>query len=442
MEEVFNLSSSGNFIGQWWLPCKEDLKIIGILNYSTESGLTLNLEGFFKENEFDVIIGEASGSKITLLNCFATTLVTPFHELAKYAPTQIYANMGIIGLHADAEQNIQLEYIKLETNDIKAWTCFTGIDYKGFSQSFEKDSSMFNIPYKLPESEVFYAGDDAKVTLNASLNIPSLMRPPTEIVFTEKNIIKITNEARVNGLFFFDYIDAIRKFITLAMRENVTVQNVRAMPKGSKDLVHVLYMPIDIELDYVSEKSSIHDMFFTFPKEKHRISELFKSWLCGYNNMMTVYSLYFMKNKGMLHSVFLPKAQALEEYHRVSRPDADGWGFKSRISNLFEKYIDIMKYTGDKEVFSQLVLDHRDYFSHWLKKKENKVFKGINLDYLNRDVNLLLEMCLLTEMGFSVSEIIEMVEGCHPYRCYLDIGRPQGASVLPPPRILWKPGII
>ena len=120
--------------------------------------------------------------------------------------------------------------------------------------------------------------------------------------------------------------------------------------------------------------------------------------------MMTVYSLYFMKNKGMLHNVFLPKAQALEEYHRVSRPDADGWGFKSRILNLFEKYIDIMKYTGDKEVFSQLVLDHRDYFSHWLKKKENKVFKGINLDYLNRDVNLLLEMCLLTEMGFSVPE--------------------------------------
>ena len=48
MKEVFNLGSSGSFIGQWWLPGKEDLKIIGILNYSPESGLTLNLEGFFK----------------------------------------------------------------------------------------------------------------------------------------------------------------------------------------------------------------------------------------------------------------------------------------------------------------------------------------------------------------------------------------------------------
>ena len=140
---------------------------------------------------------------------------------------------------------------------------------KGFHRVLKKIHLRSISPYKLPEEPSILFCDDAKITLNASLNIPSLMQPPTEIVFTEKNTIKITNEAGVNGLFFFDYIDAIRKFITLAMRENVTVQNVRAMPKGSKNLVHVLYMPIDIDLDYISDKSSIHDIcFLHFPKEK------------------------------------------------------------------------------------------------------------------------------------------------------------------------------
>lgn len=442
MENVFNLNSSGSFFGEWWLPGKEDFKVIGVLNYSPESGLRLNLEGFFQGNEFDIIIGEASGHNLTLLNCFATTLVTPFHDLLKYAPTEIYANMAVIGLHAATEQDIEFEYIKLETNDIKAWTCLSGIDYNEFNRSFEKDSKSFHIPYKLPESEIIYDGNDAKISVHVSLNIPSLRRPTTEIVFTEKNTIKITNETGVKGLFFFEYIDAFRKFVSLAMRDNVTVENVRAMPKGSNDLVHIVYMPIDIELDYVKGNPTSHDMFFTYPNVKDRISDLFKNWLAGYNNMMTVYSLYFVKNKGMLHNVFLPKAQALEEYHRVIRNDGKKWSLQNRVAVLFDKFVDIMKYTGEKDVFSQLVLDHRDYFSHWFKKKEDKVFKGINLDYLSRDVNLLLEMCLLSEMGFTVSEITKMVEGCHAYRCYLDIGRPQGEEVMPPPRVMWKPGII
>lgn len=77
-----------------------------------------------------------------------------------------------------------------------------------------------------------------------------------------------------------------------------------------------------------------------------------------------------------------------------------------------------------------------------VQEKEDKVFKGINLDYLSRDVNLLLEMCLLSEMGFTVPEITKMVEGCHEYRGYLDIGRPQGEEVMPPPRVMWTPGIM
>ena len=169
---------------------------------------------------------------------------------------------------------------------------------------------------------------------------------------------------------------------------------------------------------------------------------MFGKWLEGYEEMLPVYNLYFCKSQGMLHNVFLPKAQALEEYHRRTRPDADKWGFHSRIGNLFEKFGNIMSLTGDKDTFVQLVLDHRDYYSHWLLKKESKVFRGVHVDYLSRDINLLLEMCLLAKMGLDVPEIEELVQRCFTYNSYLNIGRPAGEDLYPPPRIKWEPSIL
>jgi hypothetical protein len=94
----------------------------------------------------------------------------------------------------------------------------------------------------------------------------------------------------------------------------------------------------------------------------------------------------------MPYKIFLSKAQALEEFHRRTKSGSDRWGFKNRISNLFERFSGVMNHTGDKDSFAQLILDHRDYFSHWFQKKQTKVFYDARLDYLTRDANLLLEM--------------------------------------------------
>lgn len=429
-------------VGQWWVPGKEDAKIIGVLDYTPNDGIRLSLEHYFQGNEFDVIVGEASGVYVTLLSCFSTTLVTPLHELATYVPTEIFANKAVIGLHVDSEENLEFEKVFFETTDIKGWSCLSGIDNREFLKCFQDGSKSFVLPYSFPDSELLFSDVDIELWLCAKLNIPSLMPPPTEIVFTEKNYFRVENKTASKGFFFTEYFDALLKFISLAMRKNIGIKGIKALQKGNTEFVHILYMPMDIDLDYVSENPSMHEMFFMYPYLQGRFAELFKNWMLGYEEMLPVYNLYFCKNKGMLHNVFLPKAQALEEYHRRTRPDADNWGYKSRISNLFEKFQNIMKYTGDKETFAQLVLDHRDYYSHWLIKKENKVFKGVHVDYLSRDVNLLLEMCLLAKMGLEVGEIEGLVERCFTYRSYLGIGRPSGGNVFPPARVKWEPGVI
>ncbi len=97
-----------------------------------------------------------------------------------------------------------------------------------------------------------------------------------------------------------------------------------------------------------------------------------------------------------------------------------------------------MRLRGEKECFAQLVLDHRDYFTHWFDKKKNKVLKPALLLELARDTNLLLEMCLLMAAGFEKPEIFDMVKGCQYTRRIIEIGRPNTPNVYPPKRIQWS----
>ena len=91
-----------------------------------------------------------------------------------------------------------------------------------------------------------------------------------------------------------------------------------------------------------------------------------------------------------------------------------------------------MNHTGDKESFAQLMLDHRDYYIHWFQKKQTKVFYDARLDYLTRDANLLLEMCLMSEMGFDDAEIINMVKRNAFYDYYIQS----------PDRVKWVPNML
>ena len=84
-----------------------------------------------------------------------------------------------------------------------------------------------------------------------------------------------------------------------------------------------------------------------------------------------------------------------------------------------EKFSEVMNNFEGKETFCQLVLDHRNYYSHWSEKKDSKVLKGRKLYFLTGAVNLLLEMCLLSLMGFTEAEINDIINKNSFYRSFI-----------------------
>ena len=63
-----------------------------------------------------------------------------------------------------------------------------------------------------------------------------------------------------------------------------------------------------------------------------------------------------------------------------------------------------------EEDFSEKVKSTRNYFSHGSKGRMKNVLLGDELTHLTRDVQLLLQFCMLTRLGFSELELIRIFE--------------------------------
>src|SRR5262249_28193888 len=151
------------------------------------------------------------------------------------------------------------------------------------------------------------------------------------------------------GLFAIEYVDAIRKFISMATRNNIELRNITIKFEREYGSACVFMPFVPIKIDYKSSSMSKPYMFFIFPEVESKIVNIFDRWINGYRKMPEVYNLYFYESGGTPDKIFLSKVQALEEFHRRTKIGSDKWGFKSRISNLFERFSGVMNHTGDKE---------------------------------------------------------------------------------------------
>lgn len=444
MKKEFKIYDSYEFIGKWWIPGYEDDQAIGKLYYNSGK-LLLELESYFKHmigissnEDIEIIHGFASGYKVTLYNCFVKSLVIPpLLKIAEYAPVSIIANNAVIGLLLPSEQELDIEYVVFQPANIKNWTYLTGFSGYICYKKEGEEKYTYNMSYTLPDKEVIFTNEKVGISLGAGTSIPSSFTTASSVVFSEINFFFINNVQKQSGLFFFEYIDALRKFLTFVLRAEIEIENIKTyLQDGSYG--SVLYNPIQLSLDYKKpETSSAETMFFSYPSVKDRIDDLFSCWISYFADIPEVFNLYFYCSRGMLYDIFTSKAQALEEYHRATKANSNQWGYKRRIEDLFDRFHNVMSYRGEKEIFAMLVRDHRDYYTHWFKKKKEKVFHGLHLDYLTRDVNLLLEMCLLSCMGFNDDEVTEIILNYLPYRNYLGLHSSKDDKGYPKDRIVW-----
>ena len=173
-----------------------------------------------------------------------------------------------------------------------------------------------------------------------------------------------------------------------------------------------------LEMSNVDLAEQFTDMIVTYPAVRDRLGDVFTNWLTKADELRTVAELYFgtLYNKGMyLRFQLLSLAQALECYSRLRLHPKDNKGFRARVEEMLGTLQpDTVKLIcRDQAYFAEVVVDTRDYFTHYLEKHRARSPEGSELYMLTRRIWLLLTVLLLKEVGLDESLIAGLI-GRHP----------------------------
>jgi hypothetical protein len=139
---------------------------------------------------------------------------------------------------------------------------------------------------------------------------------------------------------------------------------------------------------------------------------------------------------------FLGYAQALEVYHRLAMDhenptkaerasdiqtilsrckEYESWlkeifetsfsmSFLERVSELFDKFNEIctlyFKF-NNKELFVTATKNARNYYTHFRENLKKKVLRDQEFSWLTKDAELLLRLCILSELGYEITILNE-----------------------------------
>ena len=434
--------------GIWWLPDKPEKQISGTLRFTPNEGGVLELMSSFKDIQVEpeIILGVSSnGKNITLQKCFDTK--TNFN-FPGFLTSSFYANVIFIGAHFQKLEDIKFKSISIHYSHLDEWVNISGFNIKPPGEEKE-----LIIKYKLPEPIKADVSNVLKVLINirATESSPSFVQK--EATIKQETEIKIeTSEDKS----FEDYrriMYHIQNFLTLGITEPVHPLAIAGLTGVNKEMIEdkVHYPPVEIFYrlsDIPKSHKPLHpfDMLFTFKDISNSFESFLRNWFEKEDLLEPVYNLYFgtLYNPRMyLEHRFLSLIQAIESFHQRtyggeyssdedykvvydalvnSIPEGVRSGLKDRLKEylkygnefslrkrlkeIFDKNQEILDgHIGNKKAFIEKVVDTRNYQTHHDEERKERAASGEDLYRLIQKLKMLLEICLLTELGFTSEKI-------------------------------------
>ena len=82
--------------------------------------------------------------------------------------------------------------------------------------------------------------------------------------------------------------------------------------------------------------------------------------------------------------------------------------FLERVTELFEKYCEIVSLYfkhNDKNSFLSTVKTAKNYYTHYREELKKKVPRDDDFFWLTKDVEILLRLCILSELGHDIKTL-------------------------------------
>ena len=464
-----------SFKGDWWLPDTPECRVRGEVSYVPGEGVTLVLEGHLVEEEKpkfgspkfinpEIILGfSTTGQEVTLRKCLQIgarqDLFADIHE------TTLRATMMFVGCHFFSEETVRFHGFTVQYANLNYWMNRRGIstDYK---------DGVYIAKCFQPEDTKFEVGD---LMVSFSIGV-SFLDNMESINIVEKGLVKTWSDKELPADEHIQFLKHIQDFLTFAMLkptlplriEGFTDTKIEILSNGKENHVPIgVYYPVAAR---IPKPSKVHpnDMLFILPTIETKIQDLVQKWIARSEVLQPVYNLYFstLYNPQVYSELkFLTLAQAVETYHRrvfggkyqsdeqyleglyrtlVSALPADlekdfrdslkngklryanEYSFRKRLelltANVAETVLLTFIVDGNRQKeFAQKVSDTRNYLTHYSPElKDQSAGTGKEYFELTDKLKVIIEICLLQELGFEVDTIQQLIKKRH-YEAYLRI---------------------
>lgn len=444
--------------GLWWLPGASERSVPGTLKFNPNEGTTLELMGSLnsiEENiapiEPDIILGISSdGQVITLKDCWRTRGSLPIGR--GFATSTFIVDTIFIGKHFEQPEDIGFERLIVEYLHLDAWADISGFEIEFHEETEEPKKRWTEIKHQLPEPYTAIVEDEYEVTLDFGSDFKASQRPFTWTTIKQPAEIAIKFSVQQPFDFLLDIAFRIQHLLSLGMRSSaypVTVRGYTGL-EGKVAPVEVYYKPLG-RMDNI-KRPERHEMLFLRGNLPGGFETAVGKWLVGAEKLDPVYRLFLgtvYNPRSYIEQRFLNLVQALEVYHRriLYAPDPSNdanhqrveeiveaapeehksWlqqklqvvnepSLNQKLHEIFKKHLNIVNSTISKKKqaraeFIEKVVATRNYRTHFDDRKKDKAARGEELYQMMKKLNLLLEACLMEEVGFASKEIENSVLG-------------------------------
>lgn len=433
--------------GKWWLPSNQKEQIPGNLFFNQFEGPILDLQGSF---DFDislmkdgtpfyfVVLGKSSeGREITLLNCGLSeqTLYSGGSTTTKYKIDTVF-----IGNHLYKKEDTIFNEVVINYSFLEEWINSNSIFFK------EDSEGQFIVGYKVYRLVADKINDDFLIKISKFK--PDYWRTLNEINIKQKAALSIIS-LKKDFTEFKKLIDDLQNFLSFGIGVPVYPIKITAYKNGLNNPIDVYYKLNNfVKMPLIKLSPDI--IFFNYEDFDGKFENYLRNWFEISEILKPTFNLYFSilySPKMDLNQQFLSVILALESLHERTYsskyvtenefkmvyknltnaiPNKLTQDFKEKIKNtlsfinefsLRDRLRDILneykpihfESTQNMEKFIDKVIKTRNYLIHHKKELYQKAAKGDELFFLTQKLKLILEICLLSKLGFSIEKIQKLI---------------------------------
>lgn len=246
-------------------------------------------------------------------------------------------------------------------------------------------------------------------------NYDNLMQKKVSLKYNDVNIIitsthsfqsgKRTSQIAIasNKLLDYDYVqDVLHKVITFISfgAKNIVRQYGYKIIDDEDKVFTINYKPS------FSSETIQGNNFCLFHYNTNDVQNVFCKWNLIMSEAEHLLRLYFLPSMNKLDLVlkFITYSQVIECLHRKLTKDNDKT-YIQRIEDVIldEAYVDFLD-NESREGLDVLLRDARNYYTHYNDSKYTNIPDGIDLFYLTLKLELLIELFILKNLGFSYDD--------------------------------------